>query len=75
MINIIKRELYYLIKNPVTYVAIILMSVIVVITVTPYLNPYAQVRGEDEPVEYDSDGDIDEGYIPTPVEERYRVAL
>lgn len=75
MINIIKRELYYLIKNPVTYVTIILMSVIVVITVTPYLNPYAQVRGEDEPVEYDSDGDIDEGYIPTPVEERYRVAL
>lgn len=75
MANFIKREICFLMKNPITYVSVLLMVVIVVITVPPYLEPYAHVRTDSEPVEYDSDGDIDSGYIPTPIEEWYEVSL
>lgn len=73
--DFVKREIYFLIKNPITYISIFLMVVIVAVTVKPYLEPYAHVRAENEPVEYDSEGDVDAGYIPTPVEEWYEVVL
>ena len=70
---IIKREIYFLLKNPITYLAILLMFAIVTITVRPYLSIYDNLRNENEPVKYDSEGDIDTGYIPTPIEEWYTV--
>lgn len=72
---IIKREIYFLLKNPITYLAILLMFAIVTITVRPYLSIYDNLRNENEPVKYDSEGDIDTGYIPTPIEEWYTVSM
>ena len=73
--NLVKREIYFLIKNPITYLGILLMVLIVTVTIKPYLSLYNNLRMEGEPIEYASEGDIDTGYIPTPSEEAYETFL
>lgn len=71
----VKKEICFLIKNPITYVGIFLLCLMIAITVQPYLNVYNNLRDTNAAVEYASDGDIDSGYIPTPQDELYVAAL
>lgn len=70
-----KKDISLLIRNPVTYLGIILMIGIVVFAVSPFWNLYGNIRDENSSVVYDSDGDIETGYIPTPTEVVYQNAI
>lgn len=73
--NWIKREFRYLVKNPVTYIGIVFMVLLVLYMVKPYWEFYENVRDEGEAVSYVMDGDIGSGYILTPMPEMYENAL
>ena len=70
-----KKDISLLIRNPVTYLGLILMVGIVIFTVSPFWNLYGNVRDAQSPVIYDSDGEIEAGYIPTPTETVYQNAM
>ena len=67
-----RKDMDLLIRNPITYLGIILMIWIVFYTVSPFWNLYGNVRDEKSSVVYDSDGEIEDGYIPTPTEVVYQ---
>lgn len=73
--NLIGKELWFLLKNPMTYLGIVLMVSIVWVTIKPYFSLYNGVRPAGTPIQYDAEGDIDTGYIPTPSLERLKAAL
>lgn len=73
--NLVKKELYFLMKNPITYVGIIIMILIVTVIIRPYLSLFNHLRENGGAVTYSSDGDIDTGYIPTPSDEIYEMSL
>ena len=62
-----RKDMDLLIRNPITYLGIILMIWIVFYTVSPFWNLYGNVRDEKSSVVYDSDGEIEDGYIPNDV--------
>ena len=66
-----QKDFILLLRNPLTYVGILAMVMIVVTTVLPYLDLHANYRTEEEEVQYSPDADIMDGYIPTPTEERW----
>jgi hypothetical protein len=57
-----KKDISLLIRNPVTYLGLILMVGIVIFTVSPFWNLYGNVRDAQSPVIYDSDGEIEAGF-------------
>jgi ABC-2 type transport system permease protein len=73
--NLVKKEIHFLIKEPIAYLGILLMICIVVINMKPFWNLFNNTRELDMPVEYSFDGDIESGYIPTPIEEQYDISL
>lgn len=70
-----KKDISLLVRNPVAYLGIILMIGIVFYTVSPFWDLYGNIRDENSSVVYDSDGDIEDGYIPTPTEVVYQNAM
>lgn len=74
-VNLVKKELHLLLKNPITYLGVFLMLIIVSVTIRPYLSLYSGLRKEGEPIEYAPEGDIDKGFIPTPLDEAYEVFI
>lgn len=73
--NLVKKDLTLLLRNPLSYIGIVAMVIIVSITVSPYLSLYENLRLEDEQIDYSLDGDVMDGYIPTPEEERWEYVL
>ena len=67
-----RKDMSLLIRNPITYLGIIFMIWIVVFTVSPFWNLYGNVRDEKSSVVYDSEGEIEAGYIPTTTEVVYQ---
>ena len=69
--RLVKRDFILLLKNPLTYIAIFLMVVIVYINVSPYLNLHGDFSTEGATAEYSDGGDVMDGYVPTPENERW----
>ena len=70
-----RKDIGLLVRNPVTYLGIIIMVALVVVTVSTFYDLYGNVRDEKSSVVYDSDGTIEDGYIPTPPEILYQNAM
>lgn len=60
-----------LLKSPLTYIGVLSMVVILYITVSPYIKLYDDFQPDGETMEYSYDGNITDGYIPTPENERW----
>lgn len=69
--KLIKKDYMLMLKNPLTYLSIFAMVVILFMTVSPYLNLYGNLRVEGEEIVYSDDADIMDGYIPTSENERW----
>lgn len=67
--KLVGKDIRLLVGNPVAYLGMIFMIGIVVYTVSPFWDLYGNTREENTSVVYDSDGDIEAGYIPTPAED------
>lgn len=69
--RLIKKDFALLLRNPITYIGVIAMIAIVVMTVFPYLRLYENLRSETQTVNYSPDGDVIDGYVPTPDSDRW----
>ena len=69
--ELIRKDYTLMLKNPLIYLGIFAMVVILFMTVSPYLNLYGNLRTEGEEVVYSDGADIMDGYIPTPENERW----
>ena len=68
-IYMLKKEIKYLLKNPIFYLGIIIVICTLVLTLKPYLNLYENVREENSKIVYGDEGIIS-GYIPTEINEQ-----
>lgn len=71
-IYMLKKEIKYLLKNPIFYLGIIIMMGILFFTLVPYFNLYKNVRSETSKIQYDGEKGIIEGYIPTESGEQWK---
>lgn len=69
--KLIRKDYLMMLKNLMTYLGIFAMTVILFMTVSPYLNLCQNLRAEGDEVLYSDDVDIMDGYIPTPENERW----
>lgn len=73
--KLIKKEIGFLLRNPLVYLGVLLMTVIVFWRVSPYWSFYDNLQEAGTEVMYSDGGDVIDGYIPTSKEEIYRTAL
>ena len=69
--SLVKKDFMLLLKSPLTYIGVLSMVVILYITVSPYIKLYDDFQPDGETMEYSYDGNITDGYIPTPENERW----
>lgn len=69
--SLVKKDFMLLLKSPLTYIDVLSMVVILYITVSPYIKLYDDFQPDGETMEYSYDGNITDGYIPTPENERW----
>ena len=67
--RLVKKDYVLMLKNPLTYLGIFAMILILFMMVSPYFKLYGNLRAEGEEVVYSDGDDIMDGYIPTPEDE------
>lgn len=73
--KLIKKEIGILLRNPLVYLGMLLMVMIVFWRVSPYWNFYDNLQKHGTEAAYSEDGDVIDGYIPTSQDELYQTAL
>lgn len=73
-VNMLKKDIKYLLKNPIFYLGIAIVIYILISTLCPYLNLYKNVRDNSSDVKYGS-GELINGYIPTDRSEQEKLVF
>lgn len=73
-INMLKKEIKYLLKTPIFYLGIAIVIYILISTLYPYLNLYKNVRDNGSNVKY-GNGELISGYIPTDRSEQEKLVF
>ncbi len=73
--KLIKKEIGFLLRNPIVYLGVLIMAGIVFWRVSPYWSLYENVQDPGKEVVYSDNGDLIDGYIPTSQEELYKSVL